>query len=98
MTATATQPGRHVRRKDYYWLARCEGFRVVTRDGRLGTVFGVEFDAATGALAALRVRSGLLRTHMLEIPIENVLAIDPRRRFVHVRDGEAATDLGLQPS
>ena len=62
MTATPTRVERRVRPRDYYWLPRCEGYTVVTKDGRLGTVFGVEFDAETGAIDALRVRCGLLRT------------------------------------
>ena len=79
---------------DDYWLARCEGYRVLSTDGHLGTVFGVRLDPETGALVALRVRSGLLRRHLLIVPIDEVIGIDARRHIVYVRNGGALIDAG----
>lgn len=79
---------------DDYWLAQCEGYRVVSADGRLGTVFGVRFDPETGALVALRVHTGLLRRHLQILPIDNVIGIEPRRHLVYIRDGETLIDAG----
>ena len=95
--ATSTQPAPlrwPLRLSDYYWLARCEGFRVATRDGRLGTVFGVHFEAATGTIAALRVRTGLLRTHIVEIPIDRVLRVDAQHRLIEVIGDDGTADVG----
>ena len=36
----------NLRAADCFWLARCEGYNVVSSDGHLGTVFGVRFDPA----------------------------------------------------
>jgi hypothetical protein len=77
---------------DHYWLARCEGYRVVSKDGHVGTVFGVRFDPGTGELAGLRVRTGLLRRHLLIVPITDVLGLEPRRRLIYVRDGAATLE------
>jgi hypothetical protein len=88
---TLTEPPllrRPLRLSEYYWLARCEGFRVATRDGRLGTVFGVHFDPATGSIVALRVRTGLLRTHIVEIPVDHVLRVDAQYHLIEVLDEE----------
>jgi hypothetical protein len=42
-----------------YWLHRCEGFRVDSPVGRVGTVKGVRFEGSIEA-ELLEVRSGLL--------------------------------------
>lgn len=83
-----------IRTADDYWLAQCEGYRVLSRDGHLGTVFGVRFDPETGALVALRVRTGLLRRHLLIVPIDEVIGIEPRRHVVYLRDGGTPIDAG----
>jgi hypothetical protein len=85
-----------VRTADSYSLARCEGYRVVSNDGHLGTVFGVRFDPETGALAGLRVRTGLMRRHLLIVPVTAVLGIEPRRHLVYVRDGGTMIDTGAE--
>ena len=70
-----------------YSLARCEGYRVLSDNGRLGTVLGIRFDPGTGALAGLRVRTGLLRRHTLIMPITDVIGIEPQHHLVYVRAG-----------
>jgi hypothetical protein len=50
------------RRSSYgqdYWLHRCEGFRVVSPDGEIGTVKGVLFRSSLEP-ELLEVRAGLL--------------------------------------
>ena len=79
---------------DDYWLAQCEGYRVVSADGHLGTVFGLRFDPETGALVALRVRTGLLRRQLLTLPIDDVIGIEPRRHLVYIRNGETLINAG----
>ena len=86
----------NLRNADSYWLDRCEGYRVVSKDGHLGTVLGVRVDPETGALAGLRVRTGLLRQRLLIVPIEDVRAIDPRRHLVHIRDGATMLETGAE--
>jgi hypothetical protein len=83
-----------IRTADDDWLGRCEGYRVLSPDGHLGTVFGVRLDPETGALVALRVRTGLLRRHLLIVPIDDVIGIEPRRHFVYVRNGGTLIDAG----
>jgi hypothetical protein len=94
--ATRVERRPTVRAADYYWLARCEGYNVVSSDGHLGTVFGVRFDPETAALVGLRVRAGLLRRHLLIIPIDDVIGIEPRRHLVYVRDGNTMIDTGAK--
>jgi uncharacterized protein YrrD len=65
---------------------------VTTRDGRLGTVFGVHFDPGTGDIVALRVRTGLLRSQIVEMPVNRVLSLDARRRSIEVADEDAVFD------
>jgi hypothetical protein len=93
---TRVEPRPKIRTADSYWIARCEGYRVVSNDGHLGTVFGVRFDPETGALAGLRVRTGLLRRHLQMVPVTDVLGIDPRRHLVYVRDGDTMIDAGAE--
>ena len=94
MTPSLTQleHRRPLRLSEYYWLARSEGFRVESRDGRLGTVFGVHFNPENGSVVALRIRTGLLRERIEELPVEHVLRVDARRRVVEVLDDEEPDD------
>lgn len=94
--ATRVERRPKLRAADYHWLARCEGYNVVSGDGHLGTVFGVRFDPETGALAGLRVRAGLLRRHLLIIPIDDLIGIEPQRHLVYARDGNTMIDTGAK--
>jgi hypothetical protein len=96
LTPTKLEHRRPLRSGEYYWLAHSEGFRVESRDGRVGTVFGVHFDPETGSVLALRIRTGLLRERIEELPVEHVLRVDARRRVVEVLDDEAPDDHQLE--
>jgi len=64
-----------------YWLHRCEGFRVESPKGRIGTVRGVRFQGSIEP-ELLEVHAGLLGHRLLLIPVEEVKAILPRERRV----------------
>lgn len=63
------------------WLHRCEGFRVESPVGRVGTVRGVRFQGSIEP-ELLEVGAGLLGHRLLLIPVEEVKAILPRERRV----------------
>jgi hypothetical protein len=68
-----------------YWLHRCEGFRVESPDGEIGTVRGLRFrDSIEPEL--LEVRTGLFSRRVLLIPIARVERIMPKeqRIILHV--------------
>ena len=71
-------------RADGDWIARCEGFRVVSPDGRIGTVEEVRYgpsrrwDSPT-ELAVLAGRGGRRR---LIVPVDDVAAVVPEQRVV----------------
>lgn len=60
-----------------YWVAHCEGFRVVSPQGRLGIVDYVVTDD-DGAPSALAVQVGLWRTHLVTVPLSDVAEVQPR--------------------
>jgi hypothetical protein len=62
---------------DPYWLARCEGWRVVTPAGRLGTVSALLYTSSMDAPDALIVRVGLLRQHEVLVDTHTVEEIIP---------------------
>jgi hypothetical protein len=63
-----------------YLLARCEGYRVEADDRRVGTVADVLFHARHDRPDAIVVRSGLLRSRFVVVPVEDVEEIVPRER------------------
>jgi hypothetical protein len=67
-----------------YWLHRCEGFRVESPGGRIGTVKGVRFQGSIEP-ALLEVRAGLLGHRLLLIPVGDVIEILPKQRLIRVR-------------
>ena len=67
---------------DPYWLCRCEGWRVVSPEGRAGTVARVLFGSHMNAPEALLVRSGLFRTAEIVVPADAVGDVDPHTRTV----------------
>ena len=71
-----------------YWLRRCHGFRVESRDGRIGTVEDILYGAEHDQPSALVVRTGLLRQRCELIPIEEIDTIEPRLQRLVVRSAE----------
>jgi hypothetical protein len=72
------------RRSSYgqdYWLHRCQGFRVESPDGDVGTVKGLRFrDSIEPEL--LEVRTGLFGRRVLLIPVERVEQIFSNERRI----------------
>jgi hypothetical protein len=67
-----------------YWLSTCEGFRVESNDGRVGIVEEIRF-SPNRRPEALAVRTGLFRTRLLLVPIDDVREVTPRTKRVLVR-------------
>jgi hypothetical protein len=67
-----------------YWLSQCHGFRVDSKEGRIGIVEDVLFGADRRP-AALSVRTGLLARKLVLIPVEDVERVIPRARRVLLR-------------
>jgi PRC-barrel domain len=65
-----------------YWLRHCQGFRVDSADGRIGTVENVRFDSPPTRPQALAVRVGLFGKRLLIVPVSEVKAILPRQHRV----------------
>ena len=83
MSSVAHDP-RHSSLGTDYWLHRCEGFRVESSVGRIGTVKGVRFQGSMRP-ELLEVRAGLLSYRLLLIPVEDVQEILPKQRRILVR-------------
>lgn len=66
----------------FYWLCRCEGFRVESPEGRFGLVEAVMFRVRPDEPDALIVRAGVLGRRLVIVPIEDVADIAPRRERV----------------
>jgi hypothetical protein len=69
----------------FYWLCRCEGFRVDSPEGRFGLVEAVMFRVRPDEPDALIVRVGVLGRRLVIVPIEDVADIVPRRERVRLR-------------
>jgi hypothetical protein len=67
-----------------YWLRRCEGFRVESPAGRIGTVGGVRFGASSQP-HVLEVRAGLLSRRLLLLPVHEVEEIIPEEERIILR-------------
>ncbi len=65
-----------------YWLARCEGFRADSPEGRFGRVEAVMFRVRPDDPDALIVRAGVLGRRLVIVPIEDVEDVLPRRERV----------------
>jgi hypothetical protein len=80
---TSTQSGPAVDGGPHDWLAGCEGYRVDTPGGRLGFVDEIRRDPA-GRPVELVVRAGMLGTHRLDVPVDEITAVVPSRKTVVV--------------
>jgi hypothetical protein len=67
-----------------YWLRTCEGFRVDSKNGRLGIVEEVRLSPAKQP-EALAVRTGLFRLRLEIVPVGHVQRVIPRRKRVLLR-------------
>jgi hypothetical protein len=67
-----------------YWLARCEGFRVDSPEGRFGQVEAVMFRIRPDVPDALVVRTGILARRLVLVPIEDVADVVPRRKRIEL--------------
>ena len=62
-----------------YWLSTCEGFRVDSKDGRVGVVEEVRFSSSRQP-EALAVRTGLFRLRLRIVPVHEVDRVLPRAK------------------
>ena len=69
------------------WLARCEGFGVVSPDGRIGAVEEVRYGPSRrwDSPSELVVLAGRAGRRLLIVPTEDVADVDPERRLVVLR-------------
>jgi hypothetical protein len=65
---------------DPYWLCRCEGWQVVSPEGRVGRVARILFGSSANVPEALAVRTGLFRTRELILPAAAVATADQYAR------------------
>jgi hypothetical protein len=66
------------------WLYRCEGFEVVSPDGRIGAVEEVRYGPSRrwDSPSELAVHAGRGGHRLLIVPVEDVAEVDPDRRVV----------------
>ncbi|HSK15887.1 MAG TPA: hypothetical protein VK915_06925 [Gaiellaceae bacterium] len=69
---------------DDYWLRHCHGFRVDSPRGRVGIVEDVLYGADRDRPAALAVRGGVLGRRLALVPLEDVAAVEPRRKRISI--------------
>jgi hypothetical protein len=90
-----THTGEWWERDRSYWLCRCEGFDVATRERRIGVVEGVLFGSRLDRPDVLVVRRGRLRRHRFAVPVDGVEEISPDDAAVRVADEWAPGSTGL---
>jgi len=66
-------------------LARCAGYRVETRDGRIGSVAAV-LPRAGRECGLLLVRTGLMSCRLSAIPFDEVESVDADKRRLVLRE------------
>lgn len=80
------QVARHHQAVDAdHWLARCEGFRVDSPDGRIGLVERVNYGARPGRPESISVRAGRVGRWLLTFSIDEVADVVPTREQVVLR-------------
>ena len=67
-----------------YWLSTCEGFSVESDDGHVGIVEEVRLSRERQP-EALAVRTGLFRTRLVIVPIDDVHQVVPQHKRVLLR-------------
>jgi uncharacterized protein YrrD len=68
-----------------YWLGHCQGFRVDSPGKRIGRVEDVLFKTRVERPDTLLIRAGILRTHLVAVPVEEVKEISPRNEHIELR-------------
>jgi hypothetical protein len=68
-----------------YWLCRCQGFRVDSPAGRVGLVEEVRFGSRLDRPDTLVVRTGLLGSRLLGVPVDKVERVVPRQERLVLR-------------
>ena len=76
-----------------YWLGHCEGFAVLTPEGRVGFVESVETDAS--GHRALVIAGGLFRPRRLLAEADDVVELDARRMRIVLAHSPRGLDDGL---
>jgi len=76
-------------------LAATTGFRVDSREGRIGTVVAVLPSARAEADSLLIVRSGLFDRRLSSISFGDVATLLPRERRIVLRDRAASVRLSI---
>ena len=79
-------PYQRSTRDDDYWLRQCEGFVVVSAGGRVGVVERLRFDSSTDRPDHLVIRAGRIGRRQLEISVDQVEEVIPRRQLIRVRE------------
>ena len=90
----ASDPRRSSLGRDY-WLRRCQGFRVESPAGRIGTVRGVRFGSSSEP-EVLEVRAGLLGRRLLLVPVHEIKEMIPEEKRIILR--ASAELLGSVPT
>lgn len=67
-----------------YWLGHCDGFAVMGRDGRIGTVTGVRYRDRNRRPRLLEVNSGFLGRRSILVDVDRIGSIEPNRRRLTV--------------
>jgi hypothetical protein len=69
------------------WIARCEGFGVISPDGRIGTVEEVRYGPSRrwDSPTELAVQAGRGGKRRLIVPVDDVAAVVPDDRVVLLR-------------
>jgi hypothetical protein len=68
----------------FRWIDECEGFEVAFNGARLGVVEEIVC-GEHGEVRTLLVRGGLFGTTRLEVPVDEIVAVEPRRLRIVVR-------------
>jgi hypothetical protein len=67
------------------WLVGCEGFRIESPRGRVGSVPDIRRDSASGRADALVVRAGVFGTHRLVVRVDEIAGVVRSKRLVVLR-------------
>jgi hypothetical protein len=80
-----------------FWLGHCEGFEVCAGDRHLGVIEYVRYGSAHDHPDALFARLGTFRTRIVEVPVDDVEALDPPMETLWI-SGRLADSPGFAPS
>jgi len=75
-----------------YWLGHCEGFDIRAGDRHVGVVEYVRYCSAHDHPDALFALAGKFRTRVLEVPVADVEALDPKDETLWISETLASSD------